>query len=291
MAKFRRGHDKTRGSGIRMIVLVIGIGIAYMALKLVKSFSQDPGTPGVEMEAIDSRDYLPAAGSGQIVHHAHYSLSYAEKFEQAEWVAYELTRQELDGPRVERTDWFYADYAIETRSAFYRDYSGSGYTRGHLAPAADMAFDSIAMRESFFMSNISPQLRAFNGGIWRELEELTRDWARESGRLYVVTGPVLTGDPLDRIGTNRVAVPETFYKVLADPDEPEKKSIAFIIPNALSEEPIMSYVVSVDSVERLTGIDFFVNLTTPVDEASFDPALWPVDERRFSRRIKEWNRQ
>jgi endonuclease G len=152
-----------------------------------------------------------------------------------------------------------------------------------------MAFDTLAMRESFYMSNISPQVSAFNNGIWRELEEQTRDWARTCGRLYVVTGPVLSNTLSKRIGANRVVVPELFYKVLFDPDEPEVKSIAFLIPNALSDQPLMQFAVPIDSLETITQIDFFPLLDHVIAEDQFDPALWPVDSQRFQRRVSDWN--
>jgi endonuclease G len=219
----------------------------------------------------------------------HYTLSYLEAYEQSEWVAYELTREELNASRVPRTDWFYADDAITTRSALHRDYSHSGYTRGHLAPAADMAFDTLAMRESFFMSNICPQKRAFNNGIWRELEEQVRDWARASGGLYVVTGPVLNSGLREQIGQNNVVVPEYYYKVLLDMTSNEIKGIAFIIANEVSEKPLMSYAVSIDSVELMTGIDFFASMDVEPWESAFDSRRWPVDERRYRKRTSDWN--
>jgi endonuclease G len=152
-----------------------------------------------------------------------------------------------------------------------------------------MGFDTLAMRESFYMSNISPQVRPFNNGIWRELEEQTRDWAREYGRLYVVTGPVLHEHLSIRIGKNRVTVPDLFYKVLVDPDEPEVKTIAFIIPNALSDKPLTHFAVPIDSVESLTGIDFFPLLDGRITEDSIDPSLWKINSKRFQKRVNEWN--
>ena len=104
----------------------------------------------------------------QIVNHLGYSLSYNEKNEQASWVAYELTADQVRGT-VKRKDSFRSDPLIKTGSASLSDYKGSGYDRGHLAPAADMKWSTTAMSESFFMSNMSPQLPGFNRGIWKKL--------------------------------------------------------------------------------------------------------------------------
>lgn len=233
-------------------------------------------------------EILPAS-SGEIVHHTWYVLAYNEDYEQAEWVAYELTRDHLNANWAERPNTFRPDPDVRTESATPRDYMSSGYDKGHLCPAADMAFNDNAIDETFFMSNISPQVPAFNVGIWRELEELTRDWARKFKHLYIVTGPVLTaGRP--QIGFSKVAVPEAFYKVLYAPDQ--EKTIAFVLPNALSSQSVMSYACSIDKVEKLTGIDFFPKILNGLNEeleASLDKSAWPVSAAREEQRIKVWN--
>jgi endonuclease G, mitochondrial len=235
--------------------------------------------------------FVPSPSSkGELVSHTYYTLSYNEDHEQAEWVAYELTRDMLDANWAERPGAFRPDPAVRTESATPRDYNASGYDRGHLCPAADMAFDTLAMGESFFMSNISPQEPAFNGGIWRELEELTRDWARRFKTLYIVTGPVLTRKPLGQIGFSKVTVPSAYYKVLLAPDQ--QKAIAFVLPNAASERPVMDYAFDIDYVEEMTGLDFFPKLLKGLDtelEGSLDKAAWPINERRYEQRVKQWN--
>lgn len=233
---------------------------------------------------------LPVSTTGAVVRHTYYTLSYSEPHEQAEWVAYELTRERLDKNWVDRLSDFRPDPAVVTESATPRDYSGSGYDRGHLCPAADMAFDSLAMSESFFMSNMSPQLKGFNGGVWRELEECTRDWARRYQRLYVVTGPVLSRPGRGQIGFSKVTVPSAYFKVLLAPDQ--RKAIAFVLPQEVSEHPLMDYAGTIDQVEEYTGIDFFPNILKGADEAlegSIDKDAWPVNSKRYEKRLREWN--
>ena len=193
-----------------------------------------------------------------VISHTGYSFLYNEAYEQASWVAYELTNEETQKV-IERTDKFIADPFVKSRTANESDYSGSGYDRGHLAPAGDMGWSQAAMAESFYYSNMSPQLPGFNRGIWKRLEELVRTWAIEYQSVYVVTGPILTKG-LSTIGMNKVAVPEYFYKVILDYTDPETKGIGFIVPNTGSKEPLQKYVVTIDSVEHLTGIDFFPQL-------------------------------
>ena len=202
---------------------------------------------------------IPTANSKDIIiKHAGYSLLYNETHEQANWVAYELTKEETNKV-YDRTDKFITDPKFITGTANDIDYSGSGYDRGHLAPAADMGWSSTAMAESFYYSNMSPQLPGFNRGIWKKLEALVRTWAVENYSLYIVTGPVLTNG-LQSIGANTVSVPNYFYKVILDYYEPDIKGIGFIIPNAGSSEPLQNFAVTIDSVEKFTGIDFYPRL-------------------------------
>ena len=240
------------------------------------------------------RTFLPSS-RGEVVHHTYYSLSYIEQHEQAEWTAHLLSKEMLRIPNVPRSNYFNPDPSVSTGSAVHADYSGSGYTRGHLVPAGDMAHHKIAMEESFYMSNMSPQLRAFNNGVWRELEENVRDWAFSNGSVYVITGPVLNDSIRKKIGKNRVSVPDSFFKVVLSHNEKASKAVAFIIPNDRSEQPIQQYMVSVDEAERITGIDFFCHLLDDVVEeqieSALDKAAWPVSEKRFQLRLSKWNNE
>lgn len=308
MAKFRShyagsGGKRGRGTSFLFRLVAYGIVLLFLLYSLARFIQnsdwkfqgrrEDPGrSSGIE----DSAKFLPEPGRGnQLVLHHHFALSYDERHEQAEWVAYELTLDQLNSARQERFDYFAPDIKIPSRSAVHRDYSGSGYTRGHLAPAADMAYDPVAAEECFFMSNISPQLKAFNNGIWRELEENVRDWARKNRRLYIVTGPVLSKGIRGKIGRNRVSVPSLFYKVLLDYTEPELKGIAFLLPNKKSEQPLQDYACSIDSVENVTGIDFFSKLSVPEKieplESKININVWSFNRERFKDRVEVWNKQ
>jgi len=193
-----------------------------------------------------------------IITHTGYSLLYNETHEQANWVAYELTSEEAK-KIFDRTNKFLSDPYVKTNTANDKDYAGSGYDKGHLAPASDMGWSSTTMTESFYYSNMSPQEPSFNRGVWKRLEELVRTWAIENNSIYIVTGPVLTTG-LPTIGTNKVSVPKYFYKVILDYTEPSIKGIGFILPNAGSSNPLYNYAVTIDSVEKFTGIDFFPSL-------------------------------
>jgi len=196
--------------------------------------------------------------SSQIIRHKGYTLSYNNEWRLANWVGYELTRDEADGP-VERTDWFDEDPMVKGVKVRHADYTHSGFDRGHMAPAADMKWDKQAMVESFYMSNICPQVHALNAGLWNTLENRVRTWARRDSAIVVVCGPIVPREYMT-IGENRVAVPEYFYKAIVSPYSTSPQGVAFIMPNEDIDEPLYKYAVTIDSVETVTGIDFFYNL-------------------------------
>lgn len=288
------GRRSNSGGG-SMITKVL-VFVAVLAGLFWGFNGSEEGGGDYEDEIIDvKKEYaLPTSTTGQVIHHNYYSLSYSEEHEQAEWVAYELYRENLEGERVPRSNNFREDRAVKTGSSNSRDFSHPDYDRGHLVPAADMNFNETAMSETFFMSNMSPQKNNFNQGIWRELEENTRYWAKKFKRLFVVTGPVLSRPIIRRIGNNKVSVPAAYFKVLLDIDDPEKKGIGFIMPNAVSYEPIETYAVSIDEVEELTGINFFGELLEPDLEAQleseYDPSLWSTSKKKFQLRKNKWNK-
>ena len=212
-----------------------------------------------------SQDLKPLGLYNDIIFHNYYTLSYSEEHEQAEWVFYKLTSSELNS-RVKRKNNFRQDPKVKTSSAQLNDYKGSGYDRGHLAPAADMKYNSNSMSESFYLTNISPQLPKFNQGVWRKIEKKFRDWSYKYGELLIVTGPVLNGENIGSIGSNKVTIPKWFYKVAIDPNNYER-NIAILIENTGSYESIKSFVVTVDYLEEFSGLDFFHKLPDDIEES------------------------
>lgn len=208
---------------------------------------------------------LPESNNScQRINHTAFSLCYNEAHEQAEWVAYMHTASRTQ-KEVERTDKFLKDPKVKSGSANHADYKNSGYDRGHLAPAGDMAYNNIAMRESFYYSNMSPQVPSFNRGIWKRLEEQIRKWAVIYDTIYIATGPVLRSG-LPYIGPNKVSVPEFYYKAVLVYSHQCIQSTAFLLRNESSTEELQQYAISIDSLELLTGIDFFSSLPDNVEK-------------------------
>lgn len=233
-------------------------------------------TTGKEYNNLESIVIPACENPENIIHHTGYSLLYSEKDEQAFWVAYVLTRDEVYG-NFTRKDSFRADSYIATGSSQLLDYKGSGYDRGHLIPAADLKWSIEAMKDSFYLSNVSPQKPGFNRGIWRKLEQWVREKASKNNVVCVVTGPVLKNGPYETIGSNEVSIPKEYYKVILDYTEPEVKAIGFILPNKASNKPLSSYAVSVDTVENMTGIDFFPMIDDKLEsqlESEFTFTAW-----------------
>lgn len=212
-----------------------------------------------------SQNLHPLGLYNDIIFHNYYTLSYSEEHEQAEWVFYKLTSSKLN-LRIERKNNFRQDPKVKTSSAQLYDYKGSGYDRGHLAPAADMKYNSNSMSESFYLTNISPQSASFNRGVWRKIEKKIRDWSYIYGELIIITGPILQCDSFGEIGYNKVTIPKWYYKVVIDPDNFER-NLAFLIQNAGSSESIKSFVVTIDQLEEFSGIDFFYNLSDGIEES------------------------
>jgi endonuclease G len=203
-----------------------------------------------------------------------FTISYNEENEQPAWVAYILTKEDVQSGNEERSENFRPDKNISTGSATLKDYSGSGYDRGHMAPAADMKWSQIAMSESFLLSNMSPQEQGFNRGIWSKLEAKVRTWAIQNDSILVITGPVIKGIK-KYIGENRVGVPGYYFKVIADISAPSYKVIAFLLENRSSTGDIMRFAVTIDSLEKATGYDFFPYLPDKKMAENMEKTIYP----------------
>lgn len=215
----------------------------------------------------------------QVIHHASMSIGYNEQHEQANWVAHIVTRDIAEGS-VRRTNDFRVDPAVESGTPVTSDYWESGYDRGHLAPSADFRWSKTALSESYFYSNMSPQLPEFNRGIWAEVENKVREWSILKGELYVVTGGILE-DGLKTIGdSNQVSIPKKYYKVLLDYRSAKPQALGLLLEHKGYERKIDEFFVSVDSIEKLSGVDFFPAIEDNLEEqleSAFDSASWPLD--------------
>lgn len=223
----------------------------------------------------------------QKVEHLAYTSLYSNDIKQPVWVAWDLTAEETTG-KYSRTDEFTTDPTLEGKGVpDTRDYTHSGYDRGHMAPAADFKWSLQAMEESFYIgSNICPQDHTLNEKTWCDLEKACRYWAKR-GTLYIACGPYFLSSSPKTIGVNKVAVPDGFWKVILTKRNGKWQAIGFSFPNKPTSDDFHKYAMSVDDVEKLTGLDFFTSLddkTESAVEKTFDLSLWKYDVNYNSNR-------
>ncbi len=210
-----------------------------------------------------------------MLNHKYYSFSYSEEHEQPVMVHYMLFKKQVGG-KEPRKNKFYPDPLVSTLTANDADFYKSGYDKGHLVPAADMSWSEDALNETFYYSNICPQDPSFNRGIWKKLEEKVRRWAIEFDSIEVYAGPVFK-DSKGAIGPNQVTIPGYFYKILGIYSNSQYQGIGFILPNRKVVDSLITFAVTIDSVEHLTSYDFFEFLPDQVElkfESTFDGQTW-----------------
>lgn len=196
----------------------------------------------------------------EIIRYEGYTVSYNVDYKLANWVFWELTSGEALSKQEERSGKFAPDPSLKGKTAMNEDYSRSGYDRGHLAPAGDMKWSMKSMQQSFYYSNIAPQNPRLNQGIWNNLENRCRQWAIAYDKVLIVAGPVLSNG-MKRLGKNRIAVPGQFYKVICAVSGGKYEGIAYLLDNKdYKNTSLRSLAIPIDSVEKVTGIEFFPEL-------------------------------
>jgi endonuclease G len=219
----------------------------------------------------------------EVIRHSAMFLCYDEAHEQAKWVAHIISPDVITGG-FSRSNDFREDPKVKTGTAVKEDYWDTGYDRGHMAPSADFRWSKKALSESYFYSNMSPQKPELNRESWAILEDRLRYTVITSGEpLIVITGPVLEPG-LPNIGTvNKVTIPKLNYKVALDLTGTEIKGIGFIMRNGKNEYPTFSYAVTIDSIEKITGINFFASLPEDLQnqlESKIDISLWKSEKEK-----------
>ena len=204
--------------------------------------------------------HLPSGFCPEVVDYTHYSLCYDSEHRQAAWVKYKLTPELITG-KQKRTNDYRADWNIED-PVLSSDYKGSGFDRGHLLPAADMKLDHTSMSETFFMTNMSPQNPSFNRRIWASIERRVRSLVGQYGVGHVITAGILEPG-LPKLSTD-VSIPDWYFKVIYFPESEVMK--AFLIENKPHSNVFYGdFLVTVDEVEQMTGLDFFTDLPDSIE--------------------------
>lgn len=272
MAKKRK--SKKAKSPNRLLGFIIAVIIGVVISKCI--------TPAQKSERADyscslaTPVFITKPAKSQVIEHIGYTVSYNSSSKNPNWVGYELTAEEVEGV-VEREQDFVLDPMVKGAQADDDDYKNSGWDRGHMAPAADMKWSKQAMEESFYLSNVSPQNKNLNRGVWKKIEELTRDKAELYGRVIVVTGPVFKGTKQKSIGKGKVKIPDAFFKVLLTDYNNTYRAVGFVCDNKGGKKKADECAMSIDKVEEITGLDFFSQLpdeTENLMEKGYSAPFW-----------------
>ena len=215
--------------------------------------------------------------SGQYLCRLGYAARYDYATKVSEYVVEKVTRVSIKGT-APRKDEFREDPEVPVQfRATLKDYTGSGYDRGHMAPAADFYYSTQAMSESFLLTNMMPQIPGNNRGIWKYTEEYTRSWAEAFGEIYVITGTIYDQNP-KAIG-NKVLVPSFLYKIVIVPSN--NTAISFLYPNEkLPVDDLPKYITTIANIEQFTGLQIMPKLPANLQSVKTYKANW-----------KEWSGQ
>ena len=238
--------------------VMVGIALHFVGC------NADDGSGRVNANCDFERVITASGLSDTLLRYKGMTVSFNSEKHVPNGVAWELTGGEADGSEPRAQD-FMVDTSVEGCANPW-DYSYSGYDRGHMAPAGDMKWDAEAMAQSFYMTNICPQVKSLNSGAWKRLEEKCRNWARIDSAIVIVAGPVLSDDLTETIGRTGVIVPQRFFKVILSPYANPPRGIGFIMNNGYVDGGMQSAAVSIDSVERVTGHDFFSELPDSIED-------------------------
>jgi endonuclease G len=218
-----------------------------------------------------------ASAKSVLLKHDCITIGYDIEAKQASWVAYTLKKTDLEGDAKRKNNFKRDPLLSENKSASDEDYYKSGFDRGHLAPAADMTVSQNCMDQSFYYSNISPQLPGHNRGVWKRLESDVRDWAIRYDSVVVVTGAIIDRENDERLGDSKMCVPKRYYKALLIKTDSAVCTIGFIVDNESSKDEINTFSVTIDELEDKTDLDFFPILSKEeqaIVESKIDYNIW-----------------
>ena len=221
---------------------------------------------------------LLVQGQEQILYRKGYTVSYNSITKNPNWVAWHLSKEHSNGPWVRDGIPYMVDQDVNGARQELEDWNDKDplIEHGHMCPAADNKWDEQAMIQSFLLTNICPQNRDLNRGDWDYLENRCRGWARHFGDIYIIAGPIFYTENYKTIGSNKVGIPDAFFKVLLCMNK-KPKALGFIYPNESEHHKMPHYLHSVDEVEEITGIDFFFNLPDEIEvevESTSDLSKW-----------------
>lgn len=263
--------DKNKILKYAAVILLI-IGIAYFWNRLSpgaidKNFDTPQTTETEESNGINLTELEKVVRTKKIPsvvkEYEGFTVDFNPENKTPNYVSWILHSHETEGA-TSRSNKFWTDSELEGCPET-RDYSHSGYDRGHMCPAGEQKWSDEAMHHSFVMANICPQKHELNTGAWKTLEDKERVWAKRDSAIVIVAGPLYDTSDIETIGNNKIRVPSAFFKVLLAPYASPMRAIGFVYPNMKCEGNMQAYAVSVDDVEKMTGMDFFAALPDEIE--------------------------
>lgn len=247
------------------LLIIVGCTLAFIsnakANKVETTFNinEKPSHyPGLETVII------PEDIPQEIKEYRGFSVSFNKDNHTPNYVAWELLGNEVSLEN-ERYNKFWKDKEL-SGCPDTRDYSYSGFDRGHMCPAADQKWDYQGMVDCFVMANICPQDHSLNSGAWLTLENKERQWAQRDSALMIIAGPIYAETDTQRIGNIGVRVPGAFFKAFLAPYVENPRAIAFVYPNMVAPGNMKDYAMSIDELEDILNFDLFPALPDDIEE-------------------------
>ena len=273
--------NKNTKSLLSAAALVV-IFAAWLILQRTGSSDDRLVTPVADLKPGEQLELPAQKQTDKIKRYRGYVSSYNTETLIPDWVAYELTREETRGKATRADKNFSMDLSFKGKQAMREDYMGSGWTRGHMAPAGDFFWSDEAMEETFYFMNICPQREELNNKDWQYLEKQVREWANRYGKVWVVSGPIIGENIYGTIGRDRVVVPDAFFKAVMVHDGRRYQSIAFVMGNDAERYWLQDCALTIDELEERTGIDFYPALPDDIEddaESRYDFSVWGIRGR------------
>lgn len=257
----------------------------YMVLTDVTLIEDDNDGPAPDntLQQYDGYKYplsyvaLPQGTPQQVKEYTGFTVNFNKDNHTANYVCWELLSSETNGSEDRNKYKYWVDYDLEGCLDTDLDYATYSYERGHLCPAADQRWSSSAMYDSMVMSNMCPQLRSLNSGIWGTLESKERDWANRDGAIWIVAGPIYYATDTLYLGKSKERVPSGYFKAFLYYNGKFSRAIGFAFQNGSNPGNLEDYAMSIDDLERELGYDLFPALPDELEneiEATYSFADW-----------------
>lgn len=268
-----------------LTMAMLAVGVIYVA----KNYNNSQSTTADDSDAYNSSQLSLSENNGadsgvdclqcmeipvimthrseQLIQHLGYTLSFNPEWNIPNWVAYELTADEVvEGGK--RYDNFNPDPLVKGDPVVTRDYSNSNFDRGHMAPAADFKWSQQAEQESYYMTNMCPQCHNLNAGDWNDLEKRVRELAKKYKSIYICCGPIVNNTNTTIGKARKIVVPQAFFKAILFKNGKKWNGVGFVFNNNPKDGRygLEHYETTINQLEQITKMDFFSSLPDDVEE-------------------------